>query len=214
MAVDRPGRLRVGVCFDPDNDAAVVRAVRYRCRPGSGRLALAPCPEHAPTDHLMAEMLASLGVLWRLPFRLPRLQAPVTDAQLAIVEWELSWALHEAGVTEVWVLGAQWLAPLAWLWLRHTAEREGLHLVFVASGDPSSADHGAALAGCRVHQVDPARLAPSGHRGLPWWSHPLTTPPGRRVGRGSLSGGGELGPGPPASEPGPRGRRGHSGPVR
>jgi hypothetical protein len=97
-----PGRLRVAVCFDPDDDIAIAAAVQARCRPGTGRLAVAPGPGTGHVEALMLHLLAALGILWRIPHRLHSGRALITGADLTLVDWEISWALHRAGITELW----------------------------------------------------------------------------------------------------------------
>jgi len=86
----RPPRVHVEVCFDPDDDLAVTRGVHARCRPGSGRIALAPGADTGTEVHLMLHLLCALSVLWRIPRRLHSGRALIAGDDLAAVRWEIS----------------------------------------------------------------------------------------------------------------------------
>jgi len=55
----------------------------------------------------------------------------IAGDDLAAVRWEISWGLHRGGVTELWVLRAEHVGYLGWMWLRQVAEDEQLRLVLL-----------------------------------------------------------------------------------
>lgn len=141
----------------------------------------------------MLHLLAALGALWRIPDRLQTGRASIAGEGLAAANWEISWALHRAGITELWVLRAGTVGFLAWRWLRHMAEREDLRLVLMVSGEPPGPEQAAALRGCHVQLLDPDRLGrPRARPSPPWWQTPSfcaqnygDRPKGHRTGRPS-----------------------------
>lgn len=169
-----PARMRVDVCFDPDDDVAITHAVHARCTRGSGCIALAPGPDTGTAEQLQLHLLLTLGVLWRMPRRLQSGRTYLSEKDLAVVGWEISWALHRAGITELWVLRAEQVGITGWAWLRDIAEREQLRLVLMNRGHPPEAYHLAALRGCQLHRLNPDQLRPAGHPEppAPWWQHP------------------------------------------
>ncbi len=171
----RPPRVHVEVCFDPDDDLELTRGVHARCRPGSGRIALAPGPDTGTGTEvqLMLHLLCALSVLWRIPRRLHSGRAVIAGDDLAAVRWEISWGLHRAGVAELWVLRAEHVGYLGWMWLRELAEDEQLRLVLLTRGRPPNARQVAALRDCCWHHLNPGRLRLGGHADppRPWWQH-------------------------------------------
>jgi len=90
------------------------------------------------------------------------------------VRWEISWGLHRAGITELWVLRAEHVGYPGWTWLRELAEDEQLRLVLLTRGRPPNARQVAALRGCCWHHLNPDRLRLGGGRRdppRPWWQH-------------------------------------------
>jgi len=61
-------------------------------------------------------LLQALGVLWRLPRWLLSVYTYLVEKDVAIVGWEISWALHHAGITELWVLRAEHVGIMGWIW--------------------------------------------------------------------------------------------------
>lgn len=161
VVVDTPPRPRVTLCVDIDDDIDVIRTVRRRYVLDRGCVVLTVGPQAGSVEDLIRALLRSLSVLWRLPGRQQRGRAAMTGEDRAAAEWELSWALTRAGVTDLWVIDADAASTLAWWWLRDTAEREGLRLTLHTTTVPD-APHAAALTGCRVRLLNPDRLrAPS-----------------------------------------------------
>lgn len=110
-------------------------------------------------------------MLWRIPRRLHSGRAVIAGDDLAAVRWEISWGLHRGGVTELWVLRAEHVGYLGWMWLRQVAEDEQLRLVLLTRGRPPNARQVAALRGCCWHHLNPDRLRLGGHPDppKPWW---------------------------------------------
>ncbi len=102
-------------------------------------------------------MLLTLNVLWRLPAKLRPGGVSLNEEGRAIAEWEISWALSRLGITSLWVIDADRANLFAWLWLRHTAQREAIRLVLHTTTVPDRWQ-AAALAGCRVRAVSPEQL--------------------------------------------------------
>lgn len=170
----RPPRVHVEVCFDPDDDLELTRGAHARCRPGSGRIAVAPGADTGTQVPLMLHLLCALSVLWRIPRRLHSGRAVIAGDDLAAVRWEISWGLHRGGITELWVLRAEHVGYPGWLWLRELAEDEQLRLVLLTRGRPPTASQVAALRGCCWHHLNPDRLRPGGAHPdppRPWWQH-------------------------------------------
>lgn len=170
----RPPRDHVEVCFDPDDDLELTRGAHARCRPGSGRVALTPGPDTGTEVQLMLHLLCALSVLWRIPRRLHSGRAVIAGDDLAAVRWEISWGLHRAGITELWVLRAEHVGYPGWTWLREIAEDEQLRLVLLTRGRPPNAPQVAALRGCCWHHLNPDRLRLGGGRRdppRPLWQH-------------------------------------------
>lgn len=158
MAANQATRLapRVTVCVDLDDDVAVIRGIHRACVLDRGPLVLTAAPASS-ADDLVRAMLITLNVLWRLPARLRPGGVSLNDVGRDIAEWEISWALSRVGITSLWVIDADRANLFAWLWLRHTAEREDLRLVLHTTTVP---DHwqAAALTGCRVRTISPEQL--------------------------------------------------------
>ena len=158
MAANQATRLapRVTVCVDLDDDVAVIRGIPRACVLDRGHLVLTAAPASS-ADDLVRAMLITLNVLWRLPARLRPGGGSLNDVGRDIAEWEISWALSRVGITSLWVIDADRAKLFAWLWLRHTAEREDLRLVLHTTTVP---DHwqAAALTGCRVRTISPEQL--------------------------------------------------------
>lgn len=153
---------RVTVCVDLDDDVAVIRGIHRACVLGCGHLVLTASPASS-ADDLIRAMLLALNVLWRLPARLRPGGVSLNDVGRDIAEWEISWALSRVGITSLWVIDADHANLFAWLWLRHTAEREDLRLVLYTTTVPDRWQ-AAALAGCRVQTVSPEQLlSPRNH---------------------------------------------------
>lgn len=168
MAIDPPRRNRVTLCVDLDDNPAVPRAVHNRYGHRRGHLILRPGPDTGTTEDLMHETLSRLHVLWRLPTRLQRSCSPILGDDRAAVEWEMSWALTRAGITTLWVLNANSASAFAWQWARTTAHREQLRLILHTTAVPNFGQ-AAALTGCHVRMLHPARLRPAACT-PPWWS--------------------------------------------
>lgn len=168
MAVNRAtgGRRppRVEVCVDLDDDVAVISGIHRNFVLARGHLVLTAAPASS-ADDLIRKMLITLNVLWRLPAKQRPGGVFLNEVGRAIAEWEISWALSRVGITSLWVIDADKANLFAWLWLRHTAQREDLHLFLHTTTVPDRW-HAAALADCRVHAVSPEQLLNSRSRSL------------------------------------------------
>ena len=160
MAADRAtgGRrpLRVEVCVDLDDDAALIRGIHRTFVLSGGQLVVSAAPG-SRADDLIRTMLITLNVLWRLPARQRPGGVSLNEEGRAVAEWEISWALSRVGITSLWVIDADKANLFAWLWLRHTAQREDLRLILHTTTVPDRWQ-AAALAGCRVRAVSPKQL--------------------------------------------------------
>lgn len=167
--------MRVVVCVDLEDDVDVIRGIHRNFTLAQGHLVLTAAPA-AGADDLIRTMLITLNVLWRLPAKQRPGGISLNEDGRAIAEWEISWALTRVGITSLWVIDADQGNLFAWLWLRHTAQREGLRLFLHTTTVPDRW-HAATLAGCRVHAVSPEHLLqPQNH----FPTHP-------RVGTGTRS---------------------------
>ena len=162
MAADRApiasGRRppRVVVCVDLDDDIDVIRGIHRSFVLARGHLVLTAAPASS-ADDLIRKMLITLNVLWRLPAKLRHGGVSLNGEGRAIAEWEISWALSRVGITSLWVIDSDQANLFAWLWLRHTAQREDLRLFLHTTTVPDRWQ-AAALAGCSVHAVSPEQL--------------------------------------------------------
>jgi hypothetical protein len=147
---------QVEVCVNLDDDVAVVRGIHRTFALAQGHLVVTAAPASS-ADDLIRTMLITLNVLWRLPARQRPGGVSLNDVGRAIAEWEISWALSRVGITSLWVIDADQANLFAWLWLRHTAQREALRLFLHTTTVPDRWQ-AAALAGCRVHAVSPEQL--------------------------------------------------------
>jgi len=161
------------VCLDQAGDVAITRTIYDRFPLDKGHLVLSPGPGSGGAEDLIREILIRLSMLWRLPTRLQCGGNAIAEDERATVEWEISWALTRAGITDLWVLNANLANAFAWLWLRDTAEREHLRLTLHTTAAPDTLQ-AAALTGCQVRMLDPNQLLPKG-RTTPWWSRPRRT---------------------------------------
>ena len=148
--------LRVGVCVDLDDNAEVIRGIHRDFALTHGNLVVT-APPASSADDLIRTILITLNVLWRLPAKLRPGGVSLNDEGRAIAEWEISWAMSRVGVTSLWVVDADQANLFAWLWLRHTAQREAVRL-FLHTTTVPDCWRAAALAGCRVHVVSPEQL--------------------------------------------------------
>lgn len=147
---------RVEVCIDLDDDVDVIRGIHRNVVLARGHLAITAAPASS-ADDLIRTMLISLNVLWRLPAKQRPGGVSLSEDARAIAEWEISWALSRVGITSLWVIDADHANLFAWLWLRHTAQREDLRLLLHTTTVPDRWQ-AAALAGCRVQVVSPEQL--------------------------------------------------------
>ncbi|HET9872209.1 MAG TPA: hypothetical protein VFP89_06395 [Propionibacteriaceae bacterium] len=147
---------RVEVCVDLDDEADVIRGIHRDFVLAEGHPVVTAAPANS-ADDLIRTMLLTLNVLWRLPAKLRPGGVSLHDEGRAIAEWEISWALSRIDITSLSVIDADQANLFAWLWLRHTAQREALRLFLRTTTipDPWQA---AALAGCRVRAVSPEQL--------------------------------------------------------
>ena len=131
MAADRAtgGRRppRVEVCVDLDDDVDVIRGIHRSFALTRGHLVLTAAPASS-ADDLIRTMLIALNVLWRLPAKQRPGGVSLNEVGRAVAEWEISWALSRVGITSLWVIDAGQANLFAWLWLRHTVQREDLRL--------------------------------------------------------------------------------------
>lgn len=150
------------VCVDLEDDAALIRGIHRTFALAHGHLVVSAAPGSS-LDDLVRTMLITLHVLWRLPAKLRPGGVSLNEDGLAIAEWEISWALSRVGITSLWVIDADQANLFAWLWLRHTAQREDLRLLLHTTTVPDRWQ-AAALAGCRVRAVSPEQLlSPRNH---------------------------------------------------
>ena len=160
MAADRaPAGLRpprVKVCVDLDDDVDVIHGIHRSFTLARGHLVLT-APPASSADDLIRTILITLNVLWRLPAKQRPGGVSLNEAGRAIAEWEISWGLSRVGITSLWVIDADQANLFAWLWLRHTVQREELRLFLHTTTVPDRWQ-AAALAGCRVHAVSPKQL--------------------------------------------------------
>ncbi len=147
---------RVEVCVDLDDDVAVISSIHRNFVLARGHLVLTAAPASS-VDDLIRKMLITLNVLWRLPAKQRPGGVFLNEQGRAIAEWEISWALSRVGITSLWVIDADKANLFAWLWLRHTAQREDLRLLLHTTTVPGRV-HAAALSDCRVHAVSPEQL--------------------------------------------------------
>lgn len=148
--------LRVDLCVDLDDDVDVIRGIHRTLTLDEGHLVVTAAPA-STADDLIRTMLLTLNVLWRLPAKLRPGGVSLNEEGRAIAEWEISWALSRLGITSLWVIDADRANLFAWLWLRHTAQREAIRLVLHTTTVPDRWQ-AAALAGCRVRAVSPEQL--------------------------------------------------------
>lgn len=141
------------VWFCPRSPGPHRRTRKRRCR--------GPDPQHAHAPECAVPAAARLR-----PGRVV-----LAGEDRAIAEWEISWALTRAGITSLWCLDADNANPLAWRWLRDTAEREDLRLVLHTTTVPDTAT-GAALTGCRVRTLSPQQLRGASRPSVPEWRRP------------------------------------------
>lgn len=134
----------------------MIRSIHRTFTLAQGHPVLTAAPASS-ADDLIGRMLIALNVLWRLPAKLRPGGASLKKEGRAIAEWEISWALSRVGITSLWVIDADQANLFAWLWLRHTAQREDLRLLLHTTTVPDRWQ-AAALAGCRVHAVSPEQL--------------------------------------------------------
>ena len=144
------------MCIDLDDDADVIRGIHRDFVLAQGHLVVTTAPATS-VDDLIRTILTTLNVLWRLPSKLRPGGVSLDEGGRVIAEWEISWALSRVGITSLWVIDADRANLFAWLWLRHTAQREGLRLVLHTTTVPDRWQ-AAALAGCRVRAVSPEQL--------------------------------------------------------
>ncbi len=144
------------VCVDLDDDVTVIRGIHRNFVLAQGHLVLTAAPATS-ADDLIRKMLITLNVLWRLPAELRPGGVSLNEEGRAIAEWEISWALSRVGITSLWVIDADQANLFAWLWLRHTAQREDLPLFLHTTTVPDRLQ-AVTLAGCRVHAVSPEQL--------------------------------------------------------
>ena len=163
-----PARPRVTVCVDLADNAETIRAIHRRFTSAHGHLVLTVAPGSGAVEDLIRSTLMRLNVLWRLPTRLRPGRVVLAGEDRAIAEWEISWALTRAGITSLWCLDADNANPLAWHWLRDTAEREDLRLVLHTTTVPDTVT-GAALTGCRVRTLSPQQLQGASRPSVPGW---------------------------------------------
>ncbi len=146
----------MAVCVDLDDDVDVIRGIHRSFTLARGHLVLTAAPASS-ADDLIRTMLIALNVLWRLPAKQRPGGVSLNEVGRAIAEWEISWALSRVGITSLCVIDADQANLFAWLWLRHTAQREDLRLFLHTTTVPDRWQ-AAALAGCRVHAVSPEQL--------------------------------------------------------
>jgi hypothetical protein len=155
----------VELWVDPTDSLTVLRSVQALHDPSAGRVVVSPTPASRSGLTLITDVLAALGVEWRL--RLGNLTDHAVDYAVE--------RMATAGIRELYVLRSHRLAPIGWWCLRRLVSPHQVRLVLVLHATEATVAQLSTLDGCRIRSATPSLVASrSGFATVPpstaWWS--------------------------------------------
>ena len=152
----------VELWVDPTDSLAVLRQVQALHDPTAGRVVVSPTPASRSGLTLITDVLAALGVEWRL--RLGNLTDQAVDYGVE--------RMATAKVRELYVLRAHRLAPVGWWCLRRLVSPHQVRLILVLHATEATTAQLSTLDGCLIRHPTPTYESLSGtvSSQAAWWS--------------------------------------------
>jgi hypothetical protein len=155
----------VELWVDPTDSLAALRQVQALHDPSAGRVVVSPTPASRSGLTLITDVLAALGVEWRL--RLGNLTDHAVDYAVE--------RMAAAKVRELYVLRAHRLAPIGWWCLRRLVSPDQVRLVLVLHATEATTAQLSTLEGCHIRHAEPTDASLSSRFSTvapkaAWWS--------------------------------------------
>jgi hypothetical protein len=147
---------------DPADSLTVLRQIQALHDPSAGRVVMSPTPASRSGLTLITDVLAAVGVEWRL--RLGNLTDHAVDYGVE--------RMASAGVRELYILRVHRLAPVGWWCLRRLVSPHQVRLVMVLHATEATAAQLSTLDGCLIRHASPTYESLSGtvSSQAAWWS--------------------------------------------